>query len=323
MYDIIGDIHGHASALVELLDRLGYRSVDGAWRHHSRQAIFLGDFVDRGPQIRGVIEIVRGMVDAGTARAVMGNHEINAIAYATPRLGEAGGYCRSHTERNRRQHEATLSQLTDAERATSLAWFRTLPLWLDLGSIRVIHACWHEPSMQIVDAVLRREGGLTDAAVRTLHDQQDPSFDAMEMILKGPEIRLPEGIVLSDAEGHPRRVIRARWFEPPAAWTYDAVVFPPSSTVPRVEVPLAARRDLPHYPAAAPPLFFGHYWMPASEHPALLRPNLACLDWSVARGGRLVAYRWDGERTLDPSKLLWVPAARGTEEGMAPRTMAG
>ena len=83
-YDIIGDIHGQADKLEALLRTLGYRDTAGAWRHAERQAIFVGDFIDRGPaQVRSV-NIVRRMVDAGAALAVMGNHELNAIAWHTP-----------------------------------------------------------------------------------------------------------------------------------------------------------------------------------------------------------------------------------------------
>ena len=83
-YDIIGDIHGQADKLEALLRTLGYRDTAGAWRHAERQAIFVGDFIDRGPaQVRSV-DIVRRMVDAGAALAVMGNHELNAIAWHTP-----------------------------------------------------------------------------------------------------------------------------------------------------------------------------------------------------------------------------------------------
>ena len=45
MYDIIGDIHGQSQSLRALLEQLSYRDVDGVWRHHSRTAIFLGDFL--------------------------------------------------------------------------------------------------------------------------------------------------------------------------------------------------------------------------------------------------------------------------------------
>lgn len=322
MFDLIGDIHGHATELEVLLDRLGYAPRAGAWRHPSRTAIFLGDFVDRGPDIARTLSIVRSMVEGGAARAVLGNHEVNAIAYATERADRPGEFCRAHNERNRRQHEATLSQLSDPERTVALDWFRTLPLWLDLGGLRVVHACWDEKSRSIIERILHREGSLTEAAVREMHDQSSPAFDAMEILLKGPEIPLPEGVTLADAEGHPRKVIRARWFEPPRAWTYGALVFPPSPRVPDLEIPVEARAALSYYPSDAVPLFFGHYWMPASEEPSLLAPNVACLDWSVARGGHLAAYRWDGERVLEPGRLLWVPAREASERPDPARTMS-
>jgi predicted MPP superfamily phosphohydrolase len=46
--------------------------------------IFLGDYIDRGPEIQKVLQIVRGMVDRGNAIALMGNHEFNAMASHAP-----------------------------------------------------------------------------------------------------------------------------------------------------------------------------------------------------------------------------------------------
>lgn len=81
--DIIGDIHGQADKLEAMLTRLGYSHHMGAWRHPNREVRFVGDFIDRGPgQIR-TLKLVRDMIEAGSAKAVMGNHEFNAIAYAT------------------------------------------------------------------------------------------------------------------------------------------------------------------------------------------------------------------------------------------------
>ena len=79
-FDVIGDIHGHADALTRLLGKLNYRVQDCVYRHASRTVVFLGDFVDRGPHQREVLRVARAMVEAGAARAVMGNHEFNAIA---------------------------------------------------------------------------------------------------------------------------------------------------------------------------------------------------------------------------------------------------
>ncbi|MFD8544235.1 polynucleotide kinase-phosphatase [Streptomyces sp. NPDC059649] len=81
-FDIIGDIHGCRSELETLLGRLGYalvrdglgRAVDAA-HPEGRTAVFVGDLVDRGPDSPGVLRLVMGMVAAGHALCVPGNHE--------------------------------------------------------------------------------------------------------------------------------------------------------------------------------------------------------------------------------------------------------
>jgi protein phosphatase len=71
-FDIIGDIHGCADELEELLGRLGYS--DG--RHpEGRKVVFLGDLVDRGPRVPDVLRMAMDMVKAGTAVCVPGNHD--------------------------------------------------------------------------------------------------------------------------------------------------------------------------------------------------------------------------------------------------------
>lgn len=80
--DVIGDVHGCRAELEELLDELGYeiirddegRPVD-AVHPQRRQAVFLGDLVDRGPDSSGVLRLAMGMIEAGHAHAVPGNHE--------------------------------------------------------------------------------------------------------------------------------------------------------------------------------------------------------------------------------------------------------
>ena len=63
-YDIIGDIHGYADELCDLLARLGYHERNGIYQHPERRVVFVGDFIDRGPKIRKTLQIVRAMVDA-------------------------------------------------------------------------------------------------------------------------------------------------------------------------------------------------------------------------------------------------------------------
>ena len=95
-YDIIGDLHGHADALEALLRKMDYAPANGAWRHSERTAVFVGDFIDRGPQQRRTVELVRAMVESGAALAVMGNHELNAIAWHTPHPDGSGDFLRPH-----------------------------------------------------------------------------------------------------------------------------------------------------------------------------------------------------------------------------------
>ncbi|MFF4590527.1 polynucleotide kinase-phosphatase [Streptomyces sp. NPDC001388] len=71
-FDIIGDIHGCAAELESLLGKLGY--ADGV-HPEGRQAVFVGDLVDRGPDSPGVLRRVMSMVKSGNALCVPGNHE--------------------------------------------------------------------------------------------------------------------------------------------------------------------------------------------------------------------------------------------------------
>jgi len=99
MYDIIGDIHGYATELKALLAKLGYEKINAAYQHPAgRKAVFVGDFIDRGPQIPETLAIVKAMCDQGHAFAVMGNHEYNAICFHTPHV-EKGGFFRSHSKK--------------------------------------------------------------------------------------------------------------------------------------------------------------------------------------------------------------------------------
>lgn len=108
MYDIIGDIHGHYAKLESLLGKLGYARRNGVWTPpDGRMAVFLGDLIDRGPEQVRVLEAVRAMRDAGHAHCIMGNHELNAIGYATlyPDTPKTRGmFVREHSNKNRRQH---------------------------------------------------------------------------------------------------------------------------------------------------------------------------------------------------------------------------
>jgi hypothetical protein len=74
--------------------------------------------------------------------------------------------------------------------------------------------------------------------------------------------------------------------------------------VPDFPIPSAFIHTRLAYDDGEPPVFFGHYWLPADAKKEPVAPNLACLDYSVANGGSLTAYRWDGESKLKAEKFV-------------------
>jgi hypothetical protein len=305
-FDVIGDIHGQAGKLRALLARLGYQERGGAYRHPDRQAIFVGDFIDRGPSQLESVMTVRRMVDAGSALAVMGNHEFNAIAWHTPDPERPGETLRPRRgpwgDSNRRQHAAFLAEVEDRPllHAELIDWFLTLPLWLDLPGLRVVHACWHSDYIAVLrpklDAACRLSRDLVMAASR----EGWREYTTVEGLTKGLEVELPDGHSFIDKDGISRRRVRIRWWDTSAS-TYRELALLGDEL--RNRLP-----DVPVSPAllgvdgSAKPVFFGHYWM--TGRPTVLSPTAACVDYSAGKGGPLVAYRWDGEPVLNASNFV-------------------
>ena len=300
-YDIIGDIHGHAGALVALLGKMGYRKKGSLWHQDGHTAIFVGDFIDRGPGQLDTLDIVRPMVDEGVALAVMGNHEFNAIAWHTPDPARPGHYLREHSGKNQKQHQAFLDDTAAKPELLRdvLNWFFKLPLWIDLPGLRVVHACWHPTYMSALAPQLEPGQQLSMGLVEAASRRGSPAFDAIETILKGPEAELPDGLSFTMA-GETRCEARTRW------WDADAVTFRESAIVDD-----ATRLLLPNTDISAElrcgyrgdkPVFIGHYWMRGVPQP--LTARVACVDYSAGKGGPLVAYRWRGEQDLDRAHFV-------------------
>ena len=278
-YDVIGDVHGQADKLEGLLHTMGYRLEGGSWRHPERTAVFIGDLIDRGPRQLDSVEIARRMVDEGDALIVMGNHEFNAIAYFTEHPDGRGDTLRTRQGelgcKNLKQHKEFLDEVGDRSplHGDVIEWFATIPLWLELDGVRFIHACWHAESIDVLRPALGPGNTVTSDVMVTSSTEGHPHFTALENIIKGPEVALPEGQSYEDKDGNKRHRRRVSW------WTGEDG----------------------HYTDDVP-LFFGHYW--SSEDSLIHSPRTLCVDLSAARGGPLAAYRWDGESTIDLDKLV-------------------
>ncbi|MBX9764240.1 MAG: metallophosphoesterase [Pseudomonadaceae bacterium] len=307
-YDLIGDIHGCAKTLERLLSTLGYRLQAGVWRHAHRQVIFLGDLVDRGPRIRETLHLVRDMVSAGQALCIMGNHEFNALAWSTPAApGSGRQFVREHNPRHARLIKETLQQFDayPAEWQVFLDWFYELPLFIDAGRFRVVHACWDESLIEPLRAQFA-DGCIDEHFVQAAAEYGSFANTVFDRLLRGTDMRLPHGMTLTSDDGFTRSHFRTKfWEEDPQ--TYGDIVFQPDA-LPELaaQMPLSEmqKTELLKYGADQPLLFVGHYWR--SGKPAPIRSNLACLDYSAVLNGKLVAYRLDQESRLDADKFVWV-----------------
>lgn len=302
MYDLIGDIHGQADELEALLTKLDYSRAGAGFRHENRQVIFLGDFIDRGPHQRRVLDIVRSMIADRAALTVMGNHEFNAIAYYTP--DGKGGHLRPRNSKNTHQHQAFLDEFADQPEAwrETIDWFKTLPLWLDLDGLRVVHACWDPVHISRITDSHGSGARLTDELLSEASRYGTWQYRAVETLLKGKEIQLPEGAYFHDKDGTRRHEIRVRWWG--KGKTYKDVYMGPESAITHIPDDSIPGDHMIEYGHEEKPVFLGHYWMEGT--PAPLASNIACLDYSVAKtGGKLVAYRWNGESTICPDSYVW------------------
>jgi hypothetical protein len=301
MYDIIGDIHGYASPLKRLLKNMDYAEIGGVWQHPSRKVIYVGDYIDRGPDIKETLEIVRGMCENEKAIALMGNHEYNALAYAY-RLKD-GSFLRPHTAKNSKQHHETLNQFESypQEWQEYLAWFYSLKLFLDLPGLRVVHACWNEEDIDWLKS--KNCHLMTEALLLSSQKKGTRDYEAINNILKGTEYTIPEEFVWLDKDGNSRTQNRLKWWadsrnRPYGEWLFNC----PPELIDKI---IDENANFVPYSKDAPPVFFGHYWL-EDPYPVIQDSNVICLDFSIAKRGNLVAYRWDGEAQLDKEKFTFV-----------------
>ncbi|HYE60713.1 MAG TPA: metallophosphoesterase [Phycisphaerales bacterium] len=302
--DLVGDIHGEIDALRALMRLLGY---DGDGGHpEGRTLVFLGDLIDRGTDSAAVVRLVQKLVQTGRACAVMGNHDLNAVAGARR---DNNGWIFGHKPLRPGERPATA-----AEREEVLSFLATLPLAMEREDLRVVHAHWDDAGL----AMLAGESGPAEALARhaarvkqELGDEPNEvvrglakqNRNPMKLITSGPEVAAPNPHY---AGGQWRNEQRNPWWE-----RYDGEKW----------------------------VVFGHYWrLPVTGiqqddgllskyavNEALGNGRAMCIDYSVGGSwwdrsegrfagpfvGRLAAMRWP-ERELvfdDGERMPVVPPA--------------
>jgi len=284
--DIIGDIHGEMDALTALMDRLGYSRENE--HPEGRRLIFLGDFVDRGPDSAGVMEKVMALIERGVAYAVLGNHELNLFDNEK-KADHNAWYFGSD------KPELAKLKIDDARKAKLEGFMKSLPVAMEREDLRVVHAAWHGPSIDLIreesDAVsvLKRYKeqisaefsalGIVDKIERELALQ---NRNPIKLLTSGPEKKADKPF---KANGKLREVEREIWWD-----HYHEEVFVAFGHY---------WRDAPADFQKGPNLFEGY-----ETHHILGAGQAISIDYSVGarshtkKGGtRLAALRWP-ERKL-------------------------
>jgi len=311
MYDFIGDIHGHAERLIALLEAMGYRETETGYSHPARKAFFIGDLIDRGPSQVATLKIVKAMVESGAALMVLGNHEYNAVAWATPHPDQPGEFLRNHGDRNRHQHQAFLDQVGEgsALHQEMIAWFKTLPVFIETTEFRAIHACWHSAYIDAARPFLDANNAILPEAWPMLSEKDTEPYHIIETLLKGTEVDLPEGITYFDPDGNERNRTRTRWWDEQATTYRSSGMVAKSVEHQLPDTPIPGKNLLTYDQRKL--LLFGHYWMTGA--PQALNAHMACLDYSIGKGTpgtKLCAYRWQGERQILQDGFVWVDAVK-------------
>lgn len=293
IWDVIPDIHADIHRLEGTLQALGGEAP----------IAFLGDFIDAGHATRvsddaAVLSRVRQLVREGRAIAVMGNHELNALLFHTP--GPDGAPLRVHSAKNTGQHGSFLRQFGVAtpQAMVWVEWFLTLPLWRDLDGLRVVHACWSQPHIDLI-AERRPDGRLQPEDLWEVATESTDFGRAVKTIVGGPELDLPAPYSFRDRNGDERRRVRIAWWRADAPTWRDATLSVPNSLeLPEGDVPTG--HEVAFYAEGSTPVLVGHYKMEGA--PVIEAPQAACLDYPDTA----CAYRWRGEEALSQEHLVVV-----------------
>ncbi len=116
---------------------------------------------------------------------------------------------------------------------------------------------------------------------------------------------LPGTQTFEDEDGIDRREMRIRWWEDPSKMTYEKISVLQYDNLLTEQVDMDLLKDSDFYKKDDKPVFFGHYWI-KERQPALFKDNICCLDYSVAKGGKLVAFSLDDEFCITKGKFTAV-----------------
>ena len=291
-FDFIGDIHGHYSKFIQLLNKLGYsyNSELNTYSHpDKRKIVVLGDFVNVGMQNNEVLACLQNMHQKGDAYIISGNHEYFLALLYTKTLHN------KHTlwyYIQRDYYPIYIEFINKKELLYSyIEWILELPIFLDFGNCKAIHAIWDENDIELV-----KNHNSIKKMIKFI--SINPEFkERLNKIIMGVTYKLKK------ANHHKPTFFRFKWWEDIENTPIHQLFMHKFE-----QFPVEMEKDIDVHTlkinTTPYPVFFGHYNL--QGFPYLTNKTKCCLDFGGAKGGYLTSYRWDNEEILDSNKIIYV-----------------
>ena len=182
-------------------------------------------------------------------------------------------------------------------------WLRTLPMHLNFGDFRIVHAYWNDEYATLIDQH-REEGRFRKKTLKLMVDPDHPLSKAVAQSTKGVEFNLPHDLIIKDSTNTRRSSFRIKWWESPENKTFYELSYGNKFRLPDYTIPKQLLFPFKQYQPDEPLVFFGHYCM--DKRNMTPQNNICCVDSCIASGGVLAAYRWNGEKEIKPEHFVYV-----------------
>jgi hypothetical protein len=296
-FDFIGDVHGNAKKLLQLIDKLGYVRNDSVWMHHeNRQIIILGDFINVGKESKNVLSILYELWEKNIACVLVGNHEY-FLALNFLKNGK------SVFEKNSKiffDYESLFNEFNSdySELIKYIEWFTSLPLYLETEKFRAVHAYWNNDHISLIKNNNSLKEIILASKQKSIKKEEVKS--TVNETLNGKLIYHYNSWLFKK----PQKFRIKWWNELYNKDLSDNIIVHKKTNLKSKKITPKLLPGFKPYQNNEKPVFIGHYWF--QTLPFLLKNNVCCLDFGAAKGGYLTAYRFNGEQKLDARNLVWV-----------------
>lgn len=281
----VGDVHGQSSKLFELMQSQDCIEDQYETAFINSHLVFVGDLANMPTNIQGddlaVLRRVRSLTETNRAFCLMGNHELIAIKAQLGFTTECDSG--SFVDKVQKREDAALYWVE---------WFKTLPVYLDFGEIRAVHACWHQETIDRLKPYLTETNAIKPECWAFILDPEHELSELLCVLLEGPKAKLPKGHYYLNKNGCPSAAARIAW------WKNRYGIASISDLTVNTEVHLSP--DIEQYVSVEelnwvePPIYptiIGHYGLEPTQYPSKLSDRVVCVDYqAIMPGADLVGY---------------------------------